>query len=215
MLLQVGQHTVLQHAGNGVAVLIADGRPVGAAAQIGHHRQSVKRVATGRGQRRVGRRGSVQVQAEVFGQLVVFKDVLQQTFVARSQHHHVVRHIGVLAVGAKVPDKQTRRIVAFGNALVAPMASVLWLDQVLVRPGGVAIADHDVGGYNLAAVQDHAGGGAVVHLNACDSGVVADGNVALLQQVHQGLHDGTRAAHGRVHAPAPFQNVDERVNAGD
>ena len=215
MLLQVGQHTVLQHAGNGVAVLIADGRPVGAAAQIGHHREGIKTVATRRGQRRVGGGGAVQVQAEVFGQFVVFKDVLQQTFVTWSQHHHVVRHVGVLALGAKVPNEQARRVVAFCNALVAPVAPVLWLDQVLVGPGRVAVADHDVGGHHLAAGQHHAGGGAVVYLDTGDSGVVADGDVALLQQVDQGLDNGTGAAHGRVHAPAPLQDVDERVHAGD
>ena len=58
-------------------------------------------------QRRVGGSRPVQVQAEIFGQRVVFKNVLQQTFVARPQHHHVVRHVFVLLVRAEIPDKQS------------------------------------------------------------------------------------------------------------
>jgi hypothetical protein len=122
VLLQVGQHAVLQHRGDGVAVLIADGRPVGARCSNWAPQRGRKKCRSPGGPRKGPWRLAVQVQAEVFGQLVVFKNVLQQTFVARAQHHHVVRHIGVLAVGAKVPNKQTRRIVALGNALVGPMA---------------------------------------------------------------------------------------------
>ena len=82
MLLEIGQHAFFQHGGDGIAVLLGDCRPIGLAAEIGHHRQHIKTVATFRCQRWVCRGGAVQVQAEVFGQRMVFKNILQQTFVA-------------------------------------------------------------------------------------------------------------------------------------
>ena len=140
---------------------------------------------------------------------------MQQAFVTRPQHHHVVRHIVVLAVGTEVPDKQARRILALGNTLIGPVLAVLRLHQVPVGPSGVAIADHDVGGNKFAISQLHTSGAAAFDTDAGDRRVVADGHIARLQQMDQFAHDGAGAAHGRVHAPAPLQRMDECIHASD
>ena len=108
MLLQIWQHTFLQHCGNGIAVLLCDGRPIGFAAQVGHHRKRIKTVASFGCKGWIGGRWAVQIQTEIFRQLVIFENILQQAFVAWAQDHHVVRHIVVFSVGAKVPHKQAR-----------------------------------------------------------------------------------------------------------
>jgi len=97
---------------------------------------------------------------------VLLEDVLQQTFVARAQQHHVVRHVGVLLVGAEVPDKQAHGVAALVNALVGPVAAVFRRDQVAVGPGRVGVGDHDVSSHELAAGQRHARGASVHHLDA-------------------------------------------------
>ena len=89
------------------------------------------------------------------------------------------------------------------------MTAVLRGHQVFVGPGRVAIADHNVGGYELAIGQFHALGGAVFHPDLCDRAVVANGYLALLEQMDQGLDNGPSAAHGRVNTPATLQHMDE------
>jgi hypothetical protein len=53
MLLQIGQHTFLQDRGNGIAVLLGDGWPIGLAAEIWYDRKRIKTIATFRGKRRI------------------------------------------------------------------------------------------------------------------------------------------------------------------
>ena len=181
---------------------------------MGHGRQHIKGVAARRCQRRVGGCGAVQIQAEVFCQLVFFEDVLQQTLVARAEHHHVVRHLGVLLGSAEIPDEQSHRVMALGNFAVGPHPAMFRGHQVFVGPSGVAVAHHNVGRYKLAAVQFDPAGAALFNANAHDWRVAAQRHAALFQQTHQAFDDGACATHGRVNAPSAFKRVDECVSAG-
>ena len=95
------------------------------------------------------------------------------------------------------------------------MFAVLRLHQMPVGPGGIAIADDDIGRNEFAVGQFHATGTPVLHADAGDRRAVADGHTTPFKQFDQLPHDGTRAAHGRVHAPAPLQRVNERIHASD
>ena len=95
------------------------------------------------------------------------------------------------------------------------MGSVLRFDQVAVCPCRVCVADHDVGTDQLTVVQFDRDRFAIFDANACDRGVVADGDHAVFEQSHQGIDDGARAAHGRMHPPALFKDVDQRIHTSD
>ena len=81
------------------------------------------------------------------------------------------------------------------------MLAVLRLDQVAVSPRCIPIADHNVGGQKLTIRQFDPFGFAALHPNTGDRRVVTDGDLPLVQQLHQLAHDGARAAHGRMHSP--------------
>ena len=95
------------------------------------------------------------------------------------------------------------------------MLAVLRLHKVPISPGRVAIADHDVGGDKFAAGQLHALGTTAFDAYAGNRCVVANRNIARLQQIDQFTHDSARTTHGRMHAPAPLECMDERVHASD
>ena len=156
----------------------------------------------------------MQVQAEVVGQLAAVEHVVQQPAVARPQHHRVVRHVGVLALGAEVPDEQAHRVAAAVDAAIGPVAAVLGRHQLLVGPGGVGVAHHDVGRDALAAGQCDAGGAAVVDLDALDLGAQAQRAAQVGQHADQALDQRADAAHRPMHAEAAFQRVDQAVHAG-
>ncbi len=180
-----------------------------------HGRQRVKRVVSGGCHGCVARRGAVQVEAEIVGQLVAAEDVFQQFLVARAEQHHVVRHIGVLAAGAEVPDEEAHGVSAVLDLAVGPVAAVFRLDQVAVGPGGVGVRHHDVGRDALTTGQRDAGGHALVHFDALHLGTATQHPALPLQQAHQALHQLARATHGPVHAVLALQRIDEAVDAGD
>ena len=95
------------------------------------------------------------------------------------------------------------------------MLAVLRLNEIAVGPRGVAIADHNVGRQVFTIGQLNAFGTPIFHPNACDGRVVPNGHFSLFQKLHQFTHNGAGATHGRVHAPATLQRMNERVNASD
>ena len=127
----------------------------------------------------------------------------------------MVRHIGVLAIGAKVPHKQAHGIAAVVNLAIGPMAAMLGCDQMFVGPCGVGIAHHNVGGHEATVLQLHAHGFVVLNADRRDGRVVMNGNTAAFQQTHQALHDGAGAAHGRMHTPGALQRIDQGIGTGD
>ena len=146
---------------------------------------------------------------------MVFENILQQLFVARAQHHHVVWNVAVLAIGAEVPDKQTRGILALGDASVGPTVSVLRLNQIFVGPCRISIADHDVRPNEFTVGQFDTDSRTILYADTRHWAVVANRDVAGLYQINQGFHDGARATHGGMHTPAVFQNMDQRIDTGD
>ena len=126
-----------------------------------------------------------------------------------------MRHIFILAVRAKVPDKQTRGILALGDATVGPTFSVLRFNQIFVGPCGICIAHHNIRRNELAVGQFNPDSCAIFNTYTRHRGVVANGDVAGLYQIYQGFHDGACATHGGMHTPAVFQNMDQRINTGD
>ena len=48
----------------------------------------------------------MQVEAKVVAQALVFKDVAQQSLVARPQQNHVVWDVVVDPLGAEIPDEE-------------------------------------------------------------------------------------------------------------
>ena len=213
MLAQTRQQGFLQAPTNRLAVGLGLLRPIGPTLQMGHRGEHIKSVTATWCHRGVGGARAMQVEAEIVGQAVVPKNIGEQAFVARAQHHGVVGNIGVLPVGTKVPNEQTHGVAATLYALVGPVPPVLGGHQVAVSPCGVAVADHDVGAQLLASGELHTGGSTVFNHDALDLGIAAQGHAACLQQIDHALHDGSGAAHGRVNPVAPLQGVDQAVNA--
>ena len=75
---------------------------------------------------------------------------------------------------------------------------------MLVGPSCVGIGHHDVGRYKFAIAQGDAGGATVLNFNSAHGSIQTNVHPALLQQLHQPFHNGSRAAHGRVHTPSPL-----------
>ena len=76
------------------------------------------------------------------------------------------------------------------------MLTVLRLNQVAVSPRGVAIANNNVSRQVFSIGQLNALGTAALHTNARHGCVVTNGDLALIEQLHQFAHNRAGAAHG-------------------
>jgi hypothetical protein len=124
---------------------------------------------------------------------VILKDVLQQTFVTRAKDHHVMGDVGVLTVCAKMPEQQAPRILALGDALGGPVPAVLWLNQMATGPGGVAVANHNVGCDEPSTSQFNTARPTAFDTDTGHRRVVADRDLAVAQQLDQFTHTGADA----------------------
>ena len=190
------------------------GRPVGAALQVGYRCQNIKRVATLRRHGRFGGCRTVQVEAEIVRQMVIFKYVGQQRFIARTQQHHVMRHVVKTFVGSKVPNKKTHGILAPFDLGVGPHFAVLWVDQVPIGPSRVGVAHNDIRRDGFSGGKRDANSVPMVNIDAAHLSACAQTAAHVLDQIHQAAHQRPCTAHGPVHAKASLQCVNEGIHAG-
>ena len=80
--------------------------PINIGIEVRHGRQRVKRIAALWCERGVCLCRSMEVQTKVFGQHLALEDIIQQAAYTWPQNHGVVGYVGVLALGAEVPDEQ-------------------------------------------------------------------------------------------------------------
>ena len=81
-----------------------------------------------------------------------------------------------------------------------------------VGPGGVGIANHDVGRDELAVGQFNTACPPLFDADARHRRVVADGNPTVGQKLHQFTHNRASAAHRRMHTPTTFQRMNKRID---
>ena len=190
------------------------GRPIGAALQVGYRCQNIKRIATRRRHGRFGGCRAMQVEAEILRQMVVFEYVGQQRFIARAQQHHVMRHVFKTFVGAKVPNKKAHGILTLRDLGVGPHLAVLWVDQILIGPGRVGIANDDVSRNSFAGGQRDTTDPPLVDFDAANFCAGAQTAAHAFDHIHQAVDQSPGTAHGPVHAKASLQRIDEGINAG-
>ena len=213
VLLEIGEQRVGQRLGDAAAEGFGLGRPVGLAQEVGHGCQHVEAVASFGRHRRVARRRSVEVEAEVVRELLVLEDVLDQPLVARPQADRVMRHVVVAAVGAEVPDEEAVRVGKPVDACVGPLAARALGQEVAVGPGDVGVGDDDVGVDHLAALKAHALGGAAVDQDLRDRALQAERAALTPDQAREAVHELAGAAHDIVDAAFTLEIGDERVDA--
>ena len=185
-------------------------RPVGPAAEMRHRRQHVERVATRRRQRRVGRGGAMEIEAEIVGQHLAFEDVASAArgSAARARWCGAGRR-RICALGAEIPDEQAHRVARALDPPVGPAPA-----RVVPAAGGdrsrresaleTTISARD----RLAGRQPHAGRAAVrdldlAHLRARSACVPPCPSISPTRPSHQ----RARAAHREVDAPAPLEEA--------
>ena len=151
----------------------------------------------------------MQVKAEIVGKVVIFEDIFEQRFIARPEQHHVMRHIVKAFVRAKVPNKKTHRILAALNLGVCPDFAVLRVDQVLIGPGGVCIADNDVGRQCFTACKCDATSASICDFDATNFSASAQTAAHVFDQIHQAVDQSPGTAHSPVHAIASLERIDE------
>ena len=110
LAFQIGQQGAAEFAGDGAAIFFGRDAPVDAALQMRNRRQHVEGIAALGRQRRIGGGRAMQVQAEIVGQYLAFEDVGEQFPVARPQQDGVMRHVGIFASRAEIPDEQAHGI---------------------------------------------------------------------------------------------------------
>ncbi len=131
-LLKSRQQRCLKAPEHRLAVRLSSSRPVCTALEVGHWRQHVEGIAPRWRQRRIRRRWTMQVHAEVLGQQVPIKDVGQQLPVTWPERNRVVGNLGILAPSPEIPDKEAHGESALFNAAVRPAPPVLRRDQIFV-----------------------------------------------------------------------------------
>ena len=156
----------------------------------------------------------MQVKTEILSQMVVFKYVSQQRFIARAQQHHVMRHVVKTFVGAKVPNKKAHRILALLDLGVGPHLAVLWVDQVLIGPRRIGVANDDISRNSFAGGQRDAADPALLDFDAANFSACAQTAAHAFDHIHQAVDQSPGTAHGPVHAKASLQRIDEGIHAG-
>ena len=116
---------------------------------MGHGTQHVEGATPVRREARVGHRGCMQIEAEIFGQGGPVENVIQQAFVSWSEEHRVVSNV-VGPVCAEVEDEEGHGpLGAFQLALGS-----LCRGLVSIQPGvgmvEVRVGHHGVEGIRLA-----------------------------------------------------------------
>ena len=89
------------------------------------------------------------------------------------------------------------------------MRPIFFFDQMAVGPCGIGVADNDICAYQFAIFQFDRNSLAVFDANLGDGRVVANRHSAVFEQCHQGIDNGAGATHGRVHAPALLQDMNQ------
>lgn len=179
-----------------------------------HRRQGVEGIAALRCQTRIGRRRTVQIEAEVLGERLALEDVLDQFLVTWAEQDGMVLDVRVLALGAEVPDEQPIGELGTLDLAVRPALARMLGQQLAVGGRRIDVGDDHIGRDLLARGQTHAGGLAVSGQDALDLGVVADLGTLPFDQIHQPLDHGAGAAHRRMHAPFTLQEGDEDIDRG-
>ena len=156
----------------------------------------------------------MQVKAEIFRQMVVFEYIGQQRFIAWAQQHHVMRHVFKTFVGAKVPNKKAHGILTLLNLGVGPHLAVLWVDQVLISPRRIGVANDDISRNRFAGGQRDTTDPALVDVDAANFSARTQAAAHAFDHIHQAVDQSPGTAHGPVHAKASFQRIDKGINAG-
>jgi hypothetical protein len=154
----------------------------------------------------------MQIQAEIVGQNLAFEDIGQQFLVARPEQDGVMRHVGIFAARAEIPDEQAHRIARALDAFVGPARARLGRQQMPVGPGRIGVGDHDVGGDGLAGRQPHA---AAAPSFDDDLATSAPQRTAPPCPSISFTSPSTRrpgAAQREMHAPAPLQERDQAID---
>ena len=79
-----------------------------------------------------------------------------------------MRHVVKTFVSTEVPNKKTHRIFTLFNLSVGPHLSISWIDQILIRPSSVGIADNDISRNGFAASKRYAIGATTVDIDAAN-----------------------------------------------
>ena len=82
--------------------------------------QDIKRITAFWGEAWIICRWAMQIEAEIFGQLLFGEDIRQQLLITGPQNHGVLITIVKLPIGPEIPDKQTHRIIGARDLLIRP-----------------------------------------------------------------------------------------------
>ncbi len=153
-----------------------------------HGREDVEGVASGRGQRRIGRGRPMQIKTEVRGELLAIEDVREEFAIARAEQDRVMGHVRILAPGSEVPDEQAVGIACAFYAPIRPALAHFRGQQIAIRPCRVGIGDDDVGRDVISRGEHHTRRGAVLHRDRANLRAAPHDVPLRLDQPHEPLH---------------------------
>ena len=99
-----------------------------------------------------------------------------------------MRHVLETFVGAKVPDKKAHGILTLLDLGVGPHLAVLWVDQVLIGPRRIGIANNDIGWDYFAGGQRDTTDPPLVDFDAANFSAGAQAAAHVFDQIHQTAH---------------------------
>ena len=156
----------------------------------------------------------MQIEREVFRQVLVGKNLAQQPLVAFAEDDVVMRQLalaGITALGAEVDHKEGHAVLLALDPKVIVDASLRLGDHIEIGVGHVSIGNHNVGGNQRAIAQPHAGGAPVLNFDLFHLGIGADLDAHFVEQPPKALHNRPGSAHGIVNAPFAFQVVNQHI----
>ena len=186
--------------------------PVSVTGQVRHRREDVERVAPLGGETGIRPRWPMQVQAEVFRQVLPPEDVIQQAPVPRPEEDRMVGDIRILTLRPKVPYEQPHRVARPLDSRVRPPAAVGLGNHVSIQPRGIGVGHHDVGAQLFSARQSHTARRPRFHDQGLDIRVEANLPSLFLDQTDQSVDQYAGPSDREVDPPLPLEERDQRVD---
>jgi len=183
-------------------------------AEVGDGREDIEAFVALGGEGRIGAGGGVKVKGEVLCQNSVVEDIVEQSLITRAEPDGVVGEFWIGSVSPKIDKEKGHAIAHFFETAVGPLLANGPRDFFAVEIGHVGVGDNHLGAEGFPGAKADAGCGVVFHEELVNGGVQAKLPAEILEEFDEGLHEGTRSPHGKVHAPLPLEIVDHGVDGG-
>ena len=156
----------------------------------------------------------MEIEREVLGKDAIFKNVVEEAFVAGTEPDRVVGQIGIGAVGAEIDQEEGHAVVHFFQLFVGPFVAGFLGNFFAVEICDIGIGDHDLGTERFSRSKADPGGGAIFQKEFVHGGVQSDFSSEILEKFDEGLNESPGSSHRKVNAPLALEIVDHGVDGG-